>query len=349
MKREKKRWLVLVMSAVLVLGTCFAAQAAETKIDKVKLTFSGTEPKSGEAVGDIDVRTDSNEFSVDYAEYTNSLENWTVGVEPEVKIELVAKDGYKFGYTSKSHFNLSGMNAEFERAKIYDNGSYMEVTATLKRIGGKLTGSENLEWGGKTAYWDAVEGSKQYEVNLRRNEKTVTTVETTSTSYNFAGYMDREGNYSFRVRAISSYNNRVGEWSDYSDEIYISESEAGSGGQWKNDQYGWWYAYNGGGYPANCWKQIGGAWYYFAYNGYMLTGWQQINGSWYYLAPSGAMTIGWQNVGGVWYYMDGNGVMLTGWQQIGGRMYYLGTNGAMWANTATPDGHYVDGSGAMVY
>jgi len=40
--------------------------------------------------------------------------------------------------------------------------------------------------------------------------------------------------------------------------------------------------------------------------------------------------------------------MLTGWQAINGKYYYLGTNGAMYYNTWTPDGKYVDGSGAWV-
>ena len=74
-----------------------------------------------------------------------------------------------------------------------------------------------------------------------------------------------------------------------------------------------------------------------------------MDGEWYYLAPSGAMTTGWQMVNGSWYYMNGSGEMQTGWQYIGGRWYYLGTDGAMYANTRTPDGYYVDGSGARVY
>ena len=60
------------------------------------------------------------------------------------------------------------------------------------------------------------------------------------------------------------------------------------------------------------------------------------------------MTTGWQMVNGAWYYMNGSGEMQTGWQYIGGRWYYLGTDGAMYSNTRTPDGHYVDASGARI-
>ncbi len=125
-----------------------------------------------------------------------------MGDVPKVKVELSAEDGYRFSYTSKSHFSLSGCNAEFKKATISDGGNYIEVYAELKRIGGKLEGASELEWEGTTAYWGEIEGAKSYDVKLMRDEKTVTTVETTGTSYNFAGYFNREGDYTFRVRAL---------------------------------------------------------------------------------------------------------------------------------------------------
>lgn len=391
---RKQKGLCLLLAAVMALSTGFTAWAADTKIDTVKLTFSYDKaPASGDDIGDITVRAGDSEYEVESAEYTNleDQDTWTVGDVPEVKIELSAKDGYRFSYTSKSHFKLSGCNAEFKRAKVYDSGSYIEVYAQLKRIGGKLEGASNLEWEDTTAVWDEIEGAKSYDVKLLRDEKTVTTVSTTGTSYNFAGYFNREGDYTFRVRAISKYNSKVGEWSEDSSSFYVDEDELGhygGSGRWVQNQTGWWYSYDTGGYPASAWKQINGAWYYFNSAGYMLTGWQKIDRTWYYLAPSGAMTTGWQAVNGKWYYMnrsgemqtgwqavngrwyymdsngamqtgwlklngqwyylDGSGAMLTGWQAINGKWYYLGSNGVMYANTRTPDGRYVDGSGAWI-
>lgn len=391
---RKQKGLCLLLAAVMALSTGFTAWAADTKIDTVKLTFSYDKaPASGDDIGDITVRAGDSEYEVESAEYTNleDQDTWTVGDVPEVKIELSAKDGYRFSYTSKSHFKLSGCNAEFKRAKVYDSGSYIEVYAQLKRIGGKLEGASNLEWEDTTAVWDEIEGAKSYDVKLLRDEKTVTTVSTTGTSYNFAGYFNREGDYTFRVRAISKYNSKVGEWSEDSSSFYVDEDELGhygGSGRWVQNQTGWWYSYDTGGYPASAWKQINGTWYYFNSAGYMLTGWQKIDRTWYYLAPSGAMTTGWQAVNGKWYYMnssgemqtgwqavngrwyymdsngamqtgwlklngqwyylDGSGAMLTGWQAINGKWYYLGSNGVMYANTRTPDGRYVDGSGAWI-
>lgn len=389
-----KNGLCLVLAAVMALSSAFTALAADEKIDTVKLSFSYSKaPASGDDIGDITVKAGSSGFYVESAEYTNSedQDTWAVGDVPEVKIELSAKDGYKFSYTSKSHFSLSGCNADFKKAKIYDSGAYIEVYAELKRIGGKLQGASDLEWNDTTAEWGEIDGAKSYDVKLLRDEKTVTTVSTTGTSFNFAGYFNREGDYTFRVRAISRYNSKTGEWSDDSNSLYIDEDEIGrygGSGHWEQDGTGVWYSYDTGGYPASCWKQINGAWYYFNNKGYIVTGWQKldgiwyymnsagvmttgwqavngqwyymngsgemqtgwqaVNGRWYYLNSSGAMQIGWQKLGGQWYYLDGSGAMLTGWQLINGKYYYLGTNGAMYYNTWTPDGKYVDGSGAWV-
>ena len=331
---QKQKIICFIVAAAMTVGMGMTAYAADTKIDRVKLTFSyGEAPKSGEDIGDISVHAEGNEYYVESAEYTNSedQDTWTVGDVPEVKIELYAKSGYRFSYTSKSHFSLSGCNAEFKKAKIYDNGDYIEVYAELKRIGGKLEGASNVTWEDTTAVWDEIEGAKSYDVKLLRDEKTVTTVSTTGTSYNFAGYINKEGDYTFRVRAIANYNNKTGEWSNDSDSLYIDEDEIGNyggSGRWIQDGTGWWYSYDIGGYPSSCWKQINGIWYHFNSSGYMQTGWLKLDG--------------------VWYYLNGSGAMLTGWQAINGKWYYLGTDGAMYADTWTPAGRYVDGSGAWV-
>lgn len=391
---KAKKAMSFVLAAVLAMGMTFPALASDEKIDTVRLEFSYSKaPESGDEIGDITVIGDSSEFYVESAEYTNIEDQdvWTVGDVPEVKIELSAREGYRFSYTSKSHFKLSGCDADFKKAKIYDSGDYIEVYAELKRIGGKLEGTSWLEWNDTVAEWEEIEGAKSYDVKLLRDDRTVTTVNTTGTSYNFAGYFNREGDYTFRVRAIARYNNKTGEWSEDSDTFYVDEDDAGQftgSGRWIQDNRGWWYSYDTGGYPSSCWKQIDGAWYHFDNSGYietgwqridgdwyylggngvMLSGWQYINGQWYYLDSSGRMQTGWQSSGGrwyylnssgvmmtgwqrlngQWYYLDGSGAMTTGWQAVNGKWYYLGSNGVMYYNTWTPDGRYVDGSGALV-
>ena len=355
MKRTGKQISALFLAAVMAVSAASTVQAADDRerIDKVTLNFAyDKEPASGDEIGDIRVTTNSDQFTVDYAEYTNSGDTWTVGDVPEVRVELDANDGYRFAYESKSHFDVNGGGAEFKDADRQDDDSHMVVTVELDRIGGKLSAPENLEWDGTTAHWDHLDGAKTYEVRLYRGSSTVTTVETANNYYNFAGSITREGDYIFRVRGISDYNDRSGEWSSDSDEYYVDEDEAASAGtgSWVQDGTRWWFAYSGGGYPANCWKEIGGAWYYFDRSGYMTTGWQYVDGDWYYLNPgSGAMMSGWQLINNVWYYLDSSGAMQTGWNYINGKYYYMDSNGAMYANRTTPDGHYVDASGARVY
>jgi len=114
-----------------------------------------------------------------------------------------------------------------------------------------------------------------------------------------------------------------------------------SGGQWIQDEKGWWYKRPDGSYPKNSWgyEAYNGKsyWYYFLDSGYMATGWVDVNGSKYYLFPN---SDGWK------------GRMLTGWQWIDGNCYYLdpqGQNeGALCRNTTTPDGYTVDLDGRWI-
>lgn len=329
-----KKPLCFVLAAIMTLAMGMTSQAADTKITSMKITFSyesGSEPKSGDSIGGITAKTDSSQFDIDSVYYVNNNETWIVGDRPVVRVDLTARDGYRFSSTSSSKFSLSGCSATYKSAKAYDDGSTLELEVYLKRIGGKLSDVDNLEWSGNIAVWDPMDGAKSYNVRLYRDDKSVATVETTGTSYDFSGYINREGSYTFAVQAISSYNNRAGEWSDKSSDNYVDEEDAwkvSGSGRWVQDQTGWWYSYNAGGYPANCWKLINNYWYYFNRSGYMVTGWQKVDGYWYYMNNDGVMLTGWQFINGQWYCMDGSGVM--------------------YANTRTPDGFYVNGSGVWV-
>ena len=56
-----------------------------------------------------------------------------------------------------------------------------------------------------------------------------------------------------------------------------------SGGEWIQDEKGWWYKRPDGSYPKNSWgyEAYNGKsyWYYFLDSGYMATGWVDVNGS----------------------------------------------------------------------
>ena len=81
--------------------------------------------------------------------------------------------------------------------------------------------------------------------------------------------------------------------------------------------------------------------------------WKMMNGVWRLVNSQGNMKNGWyfdHDYNG-WFYLDPNYGMQVGWQLVGGKWYYLnpvsdGTLGLMYANRRTPDGYYVDASGA---
>ena len=120
-------------------------------------------------------------------------------------------------------------------------------------------------------------------------------------------------------------------------------------------------------------------WYHFGEDGIMDSGWFLDGSTWYYLSMNhngfyGEMIKGWHHDGqdGRWYYLDpSSGAMHTNWSKIGGEYYFLNPTapaqtwffdnatgrwnhgnvnsrplGSMYQNETTPDGYYVNESGA---
>lgn len=82
-------------------------------------------------------------------------------------------------------------------------------------------------------------------------------------------------------------------------------------------------------------------------------GWRRIEGRLYYFDPAdGTGKEGWIHHQGSWYYLM-DGALLKEWNQIrdiSGKTgwYYFDSQGKMLADTRTPDGYFVDDSGAYV-
>lgn len=188
------------------------------------------------------------------------------------------------------------------------------------------------------AVWEEVEEAYQYELRLyHEGSLKKDGLKTKDTHYNFKKWMDKEGEYTFRVKAIAKKNDKDysdGSWSDYSDALYITESRAewnkslttgvqpastteGPGAGWKQDEKGWWYQKNDGSYPAGCWFQDPSDknWYMFDAAGYMMTGWiDEPDGKRYYCDPTGipygAMVTGERVIDGVAYQFDASGALI---------------------------------------
>ncbi len=67
--------------------------------------------------------------------------------------------------------------------------------------------------------------------------------------------------------------------------LFLTPVQAATAIGWNRTQYGWWYQFPDGSYPAGCWQTIGGHRYYFNPDGYALTDWHEIDGKWYYFEP----------------------------------------------------------------
>ena len=116
---------------------------------------------------------------------------------------------------------------------------------------------------------------------------------------------------------------------------------------WVKDNGNWYFMNDKGVMFNQTWLYQGNNWYAFKSSGAMIASdWLYDNGSWYYLKDSGSMATGWLKDGGSWYYLNNSGSMATGWVKDSGSWYYLASSGKMLHNTYTPDGYYVDASGA---
>ena len=65
---------------------------------------------------------------------------------------------------------------------------------------------------------------------------------------------------------------------------------------WNVGQYGYWYQYADGSYPANKWEVINHHWYLFNRDGYMVTGWHRWDSSRKLCDPDDGS--------GEWYFLD---------------------------------------------
>ena len=373
---KKKHFLIgTSLFCLFLFAFATVAGAADTRINTVSITIKDAgELESGCDVADVYTTTNNKEFTIDTAYFTTENSVWHSGETPQVCVELYANSGYRFSYTSKSHFELSGYGAKFKKAKIVDGGDGMELYIKLDEISGRPAQVENLYWKKNVARWDKMDEADYYEVRLYRGNSIVTTKKVSKNYYDFTSDMTKKGRYTFRVRSISKYD-VTGSWSEYSDDRDVSSSEAdknqsSSGSNFPNNDWDfispddnfkpqsigwlidngrWWYRNPDGSYTKNNWQFINNKWYYFDQNGYMCTGWLFINNRYYFTFPDGAMTTGWQFINNRWYYMDSSGAMTTGWQYLNNRWYYMDPSGAMTTGWQYINNrwYYMDSSGAM--
>ncbi len=338
-----KKGLTVLAGVGVLMSLCAGTAMAEDreKISSVTLTID-SDVEAGSEEGNVSATAGGSDYTVVDVDIVNDDGEWVSGDVPRVEITLEADNDYYFAAMSKSKVNLKGDDATYVTSHREDSNSTLVITVKLDELEGTME-IEDISWDDDSspiARWENPGGAKSYQVRLYRGSSSVgSAVTTTNEYYNFSSSITREGEYYFKVRAVSS-SNKKGDWfeSDYIDvdEDLLSRIRSGqynnvsnsngsgttsnapvdisANGTWLRDHVGWWYRYSNGSYPINGWKEINNTWYCFDSVGYMRTGWIQASD-------------------GKYYYCD---------QRAGS------TEGAMLTNQRTPDGFWVDESGAWV-
>lgn len=129
--------------------------------------------------------------------------------------------------------------------------------------------------------------------------------------------------------------NGLGDYSGISAQLSFrivrsSDNSIALPGSWAYQNGKWWWRYEDGGWPSNCFLTIGGAEYYFDSEGYAATGWRYLSDGWHLFSGSCAHLKGWAASGSHWFYLDEtSGLMKTGWVFVNHNWYYLDLSGAM--------------------
>lgn len=129
--------------------------------------------------------------------------------------------------------------------------------------------------------------------------------------------------------------NGLGDYSGISAQLSFrivrsSDNSIALPGSWAYQNGKWWWRYEDGGWPSNCFLTIGGAEYYFDFEGYAATGWRYLSDGWHLFSGSCAHLKGWAASGSHWFYLDEtSGLMKTGWVLVNHNWYYLDLSGAM--------------------
>ncbi len=293
-------------------------------ISGVSLTIDSS-IHAGEDNSNVEVTTDDSEYEVDYVEVRNEpKERWCDGDKPRIKITLTTdEEDYIFesGF-SKNDVDLSGDEAEV--TSVSRRKDKLTVSVTLAELEGDGDDGYDLEvydlmWDESdgSAYWDGGDDTEWFEVRILRDGNALTSTLTADVAlYNFAPYLTKSGNYTFKVRGVYDDSHK-GSWEE-SDAWQVSAEAAAAisdgipadalTGVWLHDARGWWYRNADKSYTVNNWQRIDNKWYFFDEAGYMKTGWILWNGLW----------------------------------------YYCGTDGAMLSDATTPDGYYVGSDGAWI-
>lgn len=312
------------LTAVLMLSVPLTAYSRE-KISSVSIRIESDDfdewgrpeltatSKSGHyAVGSMESAYDhfnSNDSDTAYKEDTDVY-----------VIELYAEDGYYFNITKSDKIHITGLGADFIKASRQNNGSDLAITVRLKNLEQFVGEIEDAKWEqGGFVSWTKAYGAQTYMLDFSDEKGRNKRVETCGTTYDFRPFMQKPGEYSFRVRPLSS-TRELGAWVN-AGSYTVNEPDAKNNQQMfrveKDVSYkdgikapaneivvykniGWqeesdgrrWYRNQDASYPQNAWMQIDNDWYFFGSDGYCITDdYLTYGGDDYYFEQDGTLIV----------------------------------------------------------
>ena len=271
--------------------------------------------------------------------YSQGEREFEIGGTPKVVVYLVTKDYDTSNYNGNNDYYYRFLSSYSSSTCYISKGTFvsasrlsnsnLKIVFALQGLKGTFNAPENAYWEDErgTARWDSpnISDSGYYDIVLSRNSSVVARVDRYhGNSYNFAGYFNREGDYSFKVRTVAGTDSQgaYGKSSEYTesggitvDATVIAAIASGGGAgaiQSGSTNVGWIHMNN--------------TWYFYRPDGQMVrNGWVQWQNNWYYLDERGEMKVGVQNINNRVYYLGSDGTMVTGWVNINDTYYYFDT------------------------
>lgn len=328
-------------------GLCIAAAAgllalpatvfADEKINSVSVRFEVDDFDEGMPVVDIKTSSDKYSGTVSTAYEYSGGDGYDENDTTTYIVELTAEDGWYFNITKSERIRLSGSGAKFVKASRKDNGQTLVITAELEGLD-EYVEEVNQALFRSDGYgeWEPATGALTYKVVLTTPGGRKHEAVTGGTSYDFRPLMQKEGNYEYRVKAVSKNGTSSG-WTD-GGSLSINQETANANRavyevkkdvSFINDEHT----------PAN---QV---------VTYLNTGWQEdADGRIWYRNTDGSYPQStWMQDGANWYFFDGDGYLVrSNYVEWGNDTYYMGEDGAMVAGQKTPDGRNAGEDGTLL-
>lgn len=312
------------MAMVAAVAGCFALPEtvfADDKINSVSVRFIVDDFEEGVPVVEIETGSKKYEGTVSTAYEYSGGDGYDEDDTNTYIVELTAEDGWYFSVTKSNQIRLSGGGAKFVKASRQNNGQTLIITAELEKLAEYVEEvNEPMFRNDGYGEWEPSAGALTYKVLLTSPNGRRYEAVTGGTSYDFRPFMQKEGSYEFRVKAISKTGNST-VWSDSGSlavtkeaaeanravyevkkEISFLNDERTPANQvvtylntgWQMDEEGrTWYRNTDGSYPQSIWMEEGGKWYFFDGSGYLVkSNYVEWGGDSYYTDETGAMVTG---------------------------------------------------------